>query len=91
MDERKFEKTVELDKKELLSVLRQSKRLQAEAELAREGVPSEELREAIGVIKRWAEKNNQWLLILAPWGMHHYGELTEGQVEQIMKRFTPEE
>ncbi len=88
--ENKYEQTVELDKGEILEILRRSK---GRAEAARDDakVESAELRLAINVIKKWAEENEQWLVVLAPWGMHHYGELTEEQVELILKRFSPEE
>ncbi len=86
----KLEKTVELDKAEILQALKRSKEAAVKNEKPKTKNQTKELREAIKVIKAWAEDNNQWLVILAPWGMHHYGKLTEEQVELIMKRFRPE-
>jgi hypothetical protein len=81
--------TVELDRAEVLAVLQRSKDKRAEAAgiAPKSAGPNQELREALQTIKHWAEANGQWLVILAPWGMHHYGVLSEDQVELILKRF----
>ncbi len=86
----KFEKTIELDKAEILQALKRSKEAANKNKKPKVKDQTKELREAIKVVKAWAEDNNQWLVILAPWGMHHYGKLTEEQVELIMKRFRSE-
>lgn len=90
-----WEKTVELDRGEVLAALRRSKQGAAEApaQAASESpgtVPPEQLREAVATIRRWAETHDQWLVILAPWGMQHYGKLSDDQVDEILRRFTPE-
>jgi aspartate/tyrosine/aromatic aminotransferase len=87
-----LEKTVELDRGEVMAALERSKHApDISAEAAGNKHSMEELRRAIGVIRRWAENHDQWLVILAPWGMHHYGKLTEEQVELIVKRFSSRE
>ena len=87
-----LEKTVELDRADVMAALERSKHApEVSAEAAGNRHTMDELRRAIGVIRRWAEDNDQWLLILAPWGMHHYGRLTEEQVELILKRFSTRE
>ena len=86
---KELEKTVELERSEILEALQRSKHApEVSAEDADGARTLEELRRAIGVIRRWAEENNQWLVVLAPWGMHHYGKVTEDQVEVILKRFS---
>jgi hypothetical protein len=86
---KELEKTVELDRADVLAALRRSKHApEVSAEAAGNTRTMEELRRAIDVIRDWAEANDQWLVILAPWGMHHYGKVTEDQVEVILKRFS---
>jgi hypothetical protein len=87
-----WEKTVELDRSEILAALRRSKEPAVEPEESgsAEPVPPEQLREAVAVIRRWAEEHDQWLVVLAPWGLQHYGRLTEAQVDEILRRFAPE-
>lgn len=84
-----LEQTVELDRAEVLAALRKSKQDAGIVDSRESASQTSELRAAIATIKKWAEANDQWLVVLAPWGMHHYGTLTEEQVELILKRFTP--
>ncbi len=83
--------TVELDRAEVLAVLQRSKEIKYTPEEKKVVGPNKELRDAIHTIKKWAEDNEQWLVILAPWGMHHYGVLSAEQVELILKRFSSDE
>lgn len=86
------ETTVELDRAEVLKALQFAKNNEDQVNKAENQVTNtEELRKAIKTIKNWAETNDQWLVILAPWGMHHYGKLREDQVEMILKRFAPQD
>lgn len=85
MSDSDMDTTVELDRAEVLAALQRSKQEQP----ASATTDNDDLRNAIQTIKRWAEDNEQWLVVLAPWGMHHYGTLSEEQVEQILKRFSP--
>ena len=86
---KELEKTVELERSEILEALQRSKHApEVSAEEAGSAHTMEELRRAIDVIRRWAEESHQWLVILAPWGMHHYGKVTEDQVEVILRRFS---
>ena len=89
---KELEKTVELERAEILAALERCKQdPDPSAQAAGSNHTMSELRHAIGVIRRWAEENDQWLVILAPWGMHHYGKVTAEQVELILKRFSARE
>jgi hypothetical protein len=58
---------------------------------AAEGLPAEvragDLVPALRAASDWANRAGQWLVVVAPWGIHRLGDVETGVLEQALRRF----
>jgi len=80
------EKTLSMNRADLLTA-RDSATLTRVAEALPPELRAAELIPALRAASEWANGAGQWLVIVAPWGIHRLGDVETTVLEQALRNF----